>query len=192
MSRNKSKHISNLGLGIRRFFLSGFVVFTFIAYVIHERLTNPDASLTATPLTPTLTVAQVTTSPATMANGPVTTVPIFSAPPATDIPQIPAQPTAVSQSGYKDGTFKGPEVDAYYGLVQVQATIQGGKLANVQFLEYPTDRRTSQEINNIAVPYLQQEAMQVQSAKVDIISGATLTSEAFMMSLQNALDSAKN
>ena len=127
-----------------------------------------------------------------MANGPVTTVPIFSAPPATDIPQIPAQPTAVSQSGYKDGTFKGPEVDAYYGLVQVQATIQGGKLANVQFLEYPTDRRTSQEINNIAVPYLQQEAMQVQSAKVDIISGATLTSEAFMMSLQNALDSAKN
>src|ERR1700690_4312624 len=192
MSRNKSRQTSNLGSGIRRFFLSGFVVFTFIAYVIHERLTNPDASLTATPLTPTLTVAQITTSPATTLNDPATTAPIFSAPPATNIPQIPAQPTAVSQSGYKDGTFKGPEVDAYYGLVQVQATIQGGKRANVQFLEFPSDRRTSQEINNIAVPYLQQEAMQVQSAKVDIISGATLTSEAFMMSLQNALDSAKN
>jgi uncharacterized protein with FMN-binding domain len=76
--------------------------------------------------------------------------------------------------------------------VQVQATIQGGKLTDVQFLEYPTDRRTSQEINNIAVPYLQQEALQAQSARVDIVSGATLTSEAFMMSLQNALDSAKN
>ena len=114
MSRNKSGQTSNLGLGIRRFFLSGFVVFTFIAYVIHERLTNPDTSLTTTPLTPTLTFAQITTSPATTLNDPATTAPIFSAPPATNLPQIPAQPTAVSQSGYKDGTFKGPEVDAYY------------------------------------------------------------------------------
>ena len=180
------------GQGIRRFFLSSFVVFTFIAYVIHERLTNPDASITATPLTPTAIVSQAPTSSVTSENTPVISGSIVSAPVPTDTPQINFQPTAVSQSGYKDGTFKGPEVDAYYGLVQVQATIQGGKLANVQFLEYPTDSRTSQEINNIAVPYLQQEAMQAQSARVDIISGATLTSEAFMMSLQNALDSAKN
>jgi uncharacterized protein with FMN-binding domain len=93
---------------------------------------------------------------------------------------------------YKNGTYKGPEIDAYYGLVQVQATIRSGKIANIQFLEFPSDRRTSVEINNIAVPYLQQEAIQAQSANVDIISGATLTSEAFMMSLQNALNSAKN
>ncbi len=76
--------------------------------------------------------------------------------------------------------------------MEVQATVQSGKLASVQFLQYPNDRRTSQQINSIAMPYLQQEAIQVQSANVDIISGATLTSEGFQMSLQSALQGAHN
>ena len=92
----------------------------------------------------------------------------------------------------KDGTYTGQEVDAYYGLVKVQTTIQGGRITDVQFLEFPQDRRTSQRINSIAVPDLQQEAIQAQTANVDIISGATLTSEAFIVSLQSALDAAKN
>jgi uncharacterized protein with FMN-binding domain len=58
-------------------------------------------------------------------------------------------------------------------------------------LLYPNDRRTSIRINATAVPDLQQEAIQAQSANVDIISGATLTSQAFVQSLQVALNSAK-
>ena len=81
-------------------------------------------------------------------------------------------------------------MDVNYGLVEVQATIQNGKISDVQFLDYPHDRRTSQQINAIAMPDLQQEAIQAQSANVDIISGATLTSEGFQMSLQSALASA--
>ena len=192
MPRHQSQKTSNLGQGIRRFFLSGFVVFTFVAYVIHERLTNPGASLTSTPLTSTLTVSQDSSTPQAAVPLSATLPPLATSPLSTNTPQTLPGPTTVNQGIYKNGVYKGPEVDAYYGLVQVQATIQSGKLTNVQFLEYPTDRRTSQEINNIAVPYLQQEALQAQSARVDIISGATLTSEAFMMSLQNALDSAKN
>ena len=46
-------------------------------------------------------------------------------------------------------------------------------------------------INSIADPELQQEAIQAQSANVDIITGATLTSEGFQMSLQDALSQAK-
>ena len=189
MSKYKQKQTSDISQGIRKFFLSGFVVFTFIAYVIHERLTNPDASLTGTPLTPAVTVSQAPASSLTTGSEFATQAPLGSIDLSTNTPQVLAQPTTVSQNPYKDGTYKGPEVDAYYGLVQVQATIQSGKLANVQFLEFPSDRRTSVEINNIAAPYLQQEALQAQSATVDIISGATLTSEAFMMSLQNALNS---
>jgi uncharacterized protein with FMN-binding domain len=45
--------------------------------------------------------------------------------------------------------------------------------------------------NSFAVPTLQQEAIQAQSANVDLITGATLTSEAFIMSLQSALANAK-
>jgi uncharacterized protein with FMN-binding domain len=97
----------------------------------------------------------------------------------------------VASSQYKDGTYTGPEADAYYGNVQVQVTIQSGKIANVNFLDYPQDRRTSARINSIATPYLVTEAIQAQSADVDIISGATLTSEAFVKSLQVALNQAQ-
>jgi uncharacterized protein with FMN-binding domain len=182
----------DLGQAIKKFFLSGFVVFAFIAYVIHERLTNPDASLTALPATPIVTASPDFSLPQTTAPLSATSLPLASSPLATDAPQIEPTPTTANQGLYKDGTYKGPVVDAYYGLVQVQATIQSGRIANVQFLEYPSDRRTSVQINTFAVPYLQQEAVQVQSASVNIISGATLTSEAFMMSLQNALSAAKN
>ena len=74
--------------------------------------------------------------------------------------------------------------------VQVQATVQGGKITDVQFLKYPTDRRTSQWINSQATPWLRTEALQAQSSRVNIISGATLTSEGFIMSLQSALSQA--
>lgn len=192
MSSYKSKQKLDLGREIRKFFLSSFLVITFIAYVIHERLTNPGAGLTAAPATTTNFASQSTTSSLAATPLPPSIGPISSEPLSTDLPQIIVHPTPEKHNPFKDGTFKGPEVDAYYGLVQVQATIQSGKLSNVQFLEYPSDRRTSVEINSFAVPYLQQEALQVQSARVDIISGATLTSEAFMISLQNALNSAKN
>ncbi len=97
----------------------------------------------------------------------------------------------MASSGLKDGTYTGSTVDVNWGYVQVQATIQGGKISNVQFLQYPSDRRTSVRINSFAVPYLQQEAIQAQSANVDIITGATLTSEGFQQSLQDALTQAR-
>jgi uncharacterized protein with FMN-binding domain len=97
-----------------------------------------------------------------------------------------------SQVVYKNGTYTGPAVDAYYGMVQAQATVQNGKITDVQFLNYPHDRRTSQMINNQAMPWLQQEVIQAQSAQINIISGATLTSQAFASSLQSALNSASN
>ncbi len=77
-------------------------------------------------------------------------------------------------------------------MVQVNTVIQNHKIAGVQLLQFPNDRRTSQRINAIAIPYLQQEAIQAQSANVDIISGATLTSQAFAQSLQTTLDKARN
>jgi uncharacterized protein with FMN-binding domain len=45
-------------------------------------------------------------------------------------------------------------------------------------------------INQQAIPYLQQEAIQAQSSKVQLISGATFTSQAFTQSLANALSQA--
>lgn len=93
---------------------------------------------------------------------------------------------------YADGSFVGSVADAYYGSVQVKAVISGGKIADVQFLQYPSDRSTSRYINGQAMPLLQQEAIQAQSAQVNGVSGATFTSQAFIQSLASALALARN
>ena len=105
--------------------------------------------------------------------------------------QPQAQPQPRRSGVYQDGQYTGPVTDAYYGNVQVEAVIQGGRITDVQFLDFPHDRRTSQWINSQATPWLRQEAIQAQSANVNIISGATLTSEAFIQSLQVALKQAR-
>ena len=99
--------------------------------------------------------------------------------------------TTVANALYKDGQYDGRIADAYYGNVQVRAIIQGGKLTDVQFLSYPSDRNQSIEINNYALPILKSEAIKAQSAQVNIVSGATNSSNAFINSLSSALSQAK-
>ncbi len=97
----------------------------------------------------------------------------------------------VEAVGYKDGSYTGAVADAYYGPFQVKAIISGGKITDVQFLQYPNDRGNSIAINREAMPYLRQEAISAQSAQVDIITGATQSSGAFRVSLKSALDQAR-
>jgi uncharacterized protein with FMN-binding domain len=100
--------------------------------------------------------------------------------------------TAGTSSGttYKDGSYTGSVADAQWGYVQVQAVINGGKITDVKWLQYPNERYTSQVINSQADPILTQEAIQAQSAQVDYVSGATDSSYAFMQSLTDALSQA--
>ncbi len=104
-------------------------------------------------------------------------------------------PSASGSTGpmppYKDGTYTGNVADAFYGNIQVQATIQNGKITNVQFLQYPNDRTRSIAINTLAMPNLSSEAIQAQNANVNIVSGATDSSNAFIQSLSSALSQAK-
>ncbi len=93
---------------------------------------------------------------------------------------------------YKDGTYTGSVADAYFGNLQVQAIITGGKITDVVFLQYPNDRNTSVQINSQAMPYLKAEAIAKQNANVNIITGATQSSGAFNLSLASALAQAKN
>ena len=92
---------------------------------------------------------------------------------------------------YKNGNYTGSVQDAFYGNLQVKAIISGGKISDVIFLQYPNENRTSQFVNGQAMPLLKQEAIQAQSAKVDIVSGASASSQAFQASLADALSQAK-
>ncbi|TPM89925.1 FMN-binding protein [Mesorhizobium sp. B2-1-5] len=136
---------------------------------------------------------------------PSSTAPSFAVTPAVYIPvpqPRPAYPDAparvvrvgmkLAAHGYADGVYTGPTADAYYGIIQIQALVQGGQLTALKVLKYPSDRRTSVSINRQALPMLRDEAISAQSANVDIISGATLTSRAFIQSLRGALKKASS
>ena len=99
--------------------------------------------------------------------------------------------TVASASRYADGSYTGPAVDAYYGLIQIEAIVRNGQIDALEVLQYPSDRRTSIAINRQALPMLRDEVVSAQSANVDIISGATLTSEAFIRSINSALKQAR-
>ncbi len=113
-------------------------------------------------------------------------------PSPSPIPSPSPVPSPTPLSKYKDGQFTGVAADAFYGFIQVEATITNGKITNVVFLQAPNDRSRSIAINNHADPILAQEAITAQSAQVDVVSGATDSSQAFIISMQSALDQAKN
>ena len=168
-----------------------FVVFGL--YVAYERMNPAPAVVVALSGSGNQSVASSASLPAQTSSAGSGTPPASS--PAASSAPAAATPTPVAktQAGqYRNGTYTGQSVNAYYGNVKVQAVVNGGKLANVVFLSYPNTHAASVYINSQAMPYLTQEALQTQSANVDVISGATFTSEAFVQSLASALSQAKN
>ena len=88
------------------------------------------------------------------------------------------------------GTYAGSVVQTRFGSVQVQITVQAGKITDVTALQLTDAERRSVQISNMAAPILRDEVLQAQSANVQTISGATVTSDAYLNSLQAALDAA--
>ena len=87
-------------------------------------------------------------------------------------------------------TYQGTTVQTRFGAVQVQVTVSGGTITDVTPLQLTDDDRKSIQISNRAAPLLRTEVLAAQSAGVQTISGATVTSNAYLSSLQAALDAA--
>ncbi len=88
-----------------------------------------------------------------------------------------------------DVTVNGSLQDNGFGPIQVQIQVSGGKIVDVVALAQPADGH-SRRINSYALPRLRQEVLDAQSAHIDAVSGATATSEAYVKSLQAAIDAA--
>jgi len=118
--------------------------------------------------------------------------------------QLPGSPGSASQlrSSNKRGpatskssrpgpaTYTGDSADTQWGPVQVQIKVQGGKITGSEAVQYPQNNGRDAEINGFALPVLDQEVVQQQSASIDTVSGATVTSDGYLQSLQSAIDHA--
>ena len=90
----------------------------------------------------------------------------------------------------KSGTFLGAAAQTRFGAVQVAVTVSNGKIKKVTVPVYPTSQFRDQQINSQAIPLLTQEVLQVQSANIQGVSGASYTSQGFYTSLVSALSKA--
>lgn len=107
--------------------------------------------------------------------------------------EVTASPTPVAttkQNSGITGTFKGDTSQTRWGPVQVEITLTNGKITDVTTLQYPNGDRKSMNISSRVIPWLQEETLQVQSANISGISGATYTSTGFQSSLASALQKA--
>lgn len=89
-----------------------------------------------------------------------------------------------------DGTYTGDVVRTRWGAVQVQVTVKNGTITAAEAVEYPSQNPRDQQINAYAIPKLNAEVVAAQSATIDAVSGATVTSDGYIESLQSALDAA--
>ena len=110
--------------------------------------------------------------------------------PTTEAVSTPT-PTATSSSSGSASTpstsskkvVQGTAINTSKGTVQVQVTFEGDKISAVSMLQQPDHPQTT-----AAVPVLIEETLKAQSSKIDTVSGATITSDAYVQSLQAAID----
>jgi uncharacterized protein with FMN-binding domain len=112
---------------------------------------------------------------------------------AADIPYHVSHVLVAAETSpaYANGTFVGDSVDTEWGPVQVRIIVRGGTIAGVDCFVYPGHRRRSEEISGWSLPVLAQEVIHAQSAKIDIVTEATLTSLGYQQSVATALTKAR-
>ncbi len=87
-------------------------------------------------------------------------------------------------------TYTGSVAQTRWGPVQVEITVQDGRITAATVLQQPNGNPRDTEINDYALPILIQDTLSAQSANIDMVSGATVTSDGYVQSLQAALDEA--
>ena len=110
--------------------------------------------------------------------------------PSTPAPSSSASSSSKSSSSSGSKTYTGSVAQTRWGPVQVEITVASGKITDVTVLQQPNGNGKDAEINDYALPILVQDTIDQQSAQIDMVSGATVTSDGYISSLQSALDEA--
>jgi uncharacterized protein with FMN-binding domain len=141
--------------------------------VLTSTIAGVAAVLTFKPQEPTLPVATAATAPPTATASPAST---------------PSSSSAKTSSSAGTRTATGDAIPTQYGNAQVRVTVSGGKITKIEAVQLQGDQPKSVMISSSAEPYLRQSGLTKQSAAIDAVSGATITSASYEASLQSALD----
>lgn len=152
--------------------------------------TTPDSAVVGQPATGTVDTGTTTDGGSTSTTDTIAGSTDSSGTTSDGTTAATPAPTTTTTGAYRDGTVSGDTISTRYGDVQVQVTISGGSIADVTALQLPSGDRHSLRISQAAEPILREEALAAQDANIDLLSGATYTSDAYARSLQSALDQA--
>jgi len=160
-------------IGVRR--ISYWILSTVSAVVLLVGFDASRHAVTVTAVPPVSSVASGTTSSGTPG-------PSGTSGTAGTTKKSPKKPST--------STVTGTVAQTQWGPVQVQLTIGGGTITKVSVVQYPNGNSRDAQINSYALPILVKETTAQQSASIDMVSGATVTSTGYLQSLQSAIDQA--
>jgi uncharacterized protein with FMN-binding domain len=152
---------------------------TVVLLFSYHTSTSSRSTAAASPIVARASAPQSTPAPSTT-----------PAPSGTPTPSASSSSPSQSSGSSATKTYDGDAVMTRYGNVQVEITVAGGKITKADVLQVPWESGRDQEINSYAVPVLNSEAVQTQSSNIDMVSGATFTSQGYIQSLQSAIDQA--
>ena len=98
---------------------------------------------------------------------------------ATSVPTAPP-------SGQRQAT--GADTPYPYGDLAVRVTVTGSRITDIAVARLQETDGRSVMIDQQAIPLLRQQVLAAQSTNIDGVSGATYTSQAYVDSVQSALD----
>lgn len=176
---------------MRKVFSSFVFIVAFATYAVfhtHTTIAQVERNRTVSASSGSIIITNVTTTATTTSTNErhVTLTPTSKKPTVAKT-KMPIHVMHAQRGPYVDGVYTGPLADAYYERIKVQVVIKNGMLTKVSFLPFQIYNGTSQAITGYAMPRLRFEALKVQSANVNNISGATEISNAFHSSLAGAL-----
>ena len=122
-------------------------------------------------------------------------------PPDSSVPKIEAGPTTKTIRGVSTrrptapGRVRSGLSDAFttpFSFIQVRVTFTGRELTRVETVEMTGTGARTQAINARAEPRLRAEALRAGSADIDVVTGATYSSQSYRKALQSAIDKARH
>ncbi|MBI4220918.1 MAG: FMN-binding protein [Chloroflexi bacterium] len=157
--------------------------------------TSPVASR-GTTSTPTVITSAAVGDTSGVAATSTDAIPVVDATPPVEPSPSPVRPVArvptlFDGSSFRDGAFTGKEIRTTYGTMQVQVVMKDGRIADVTPVQIPTRTGTSASISEKTVPTYVAQAIASEDWDVDLITGATVTWEAFKRAMVYALRAAE-